>query len=202
VKASKNKFLMAFAAGIAATVWAATGGAAPTPPEDIRDIRPLILIPLWWYWLAVGLVAAVVLAAVVVAYRLWRRRSARPLTPEQRARVALAKAESLAREGRCREWADVVAETLRTALSARLGHDARPQTTSELASVAWIQPPLDVAVDVPRLLELLSSCDLTRFAMGRLDANSLVASTDAAREWVTRLFAPEPSPPTHPQVAR
>jgi hypothetical protein len=202
VKASKTRVLAAWAAGIAAAAWAAIVAAAPAPPEDIRDIRPLILIPLWWYWLAVGLVAVVVLAAVVVAYRLWRQRSAGPLTPVQRARVALAKAESLAREGRCREWGDVVAETLRTALSARLGHDAGPQTTSELASVAWIQPPLDAAVDVPRLLELLSSCDLTRFAMGRLDANSLVASTDAAREWVTRLFAPEPSPSPHPQVAR
>jgi hypothetical protein len=104
-----------------------------SPAQDIRDIRPLILIPGWWQWLAVALAAGAVLAALTVGYRLWRRRSARAPTPEEQARRALTKAEALAREGRSREWADVVAGTLRTALSARLGHDACPQTTSELA---------------------------------------------------------------------
>jgi hypothetical protein len=202
VNAPKIRSLAAWTAGLGAMAWAATAGAAPPAPEDIRDIRPLILIPLWWYWLAIGIGAALALTAVAVGYRLWRRRSARPPTPEEQARRALAKAESLAREGRAGEWADVVAQTLRTALSARLGQDARPQTTRELASVAWLQPPLDVVVDAPRLVELLSSCDLTRFAMARLDAESLLASTEAAREWVAHLFAPEPSPSPHPQVAR
>jgi hypothetical protein len=202
VSSVKTKLLAAWTAAIGAMTWAAEAGAAPVPAEDIRDIRPLILIPLWGYWLAVGLAAAVAVSAVAAGYWLWRRRSARPATPEQQARLALAKAEVLAREGHSREWADVVAQTLRRALSARLGHDAGPQTTSELASVAWIRPPLDVVVDAPRLLELLSSCDLTRFAMARLDADSLLASTEAAREWVARLFAPEPSPLPHPQVTR
>lgn len=169
-------------------------------PEDIRDIRPLLLIPPGWHWLAIALAAGVLLATVIVAVRLWRRRSKRPLTPEEQARRALAKAESLAREGRAREWADLVAPTLRTALSARLGKDACPQTTRELSS--WIQPPQDAAVDAPLLLELLLTCDLTRFAMARLDAKSLLASTEAARDWVSRLFAPEPSSATSAQVTR
>ncbi len=167
------------------------------PVEDIRDIRPLILIPPWWHWLEIALAAGVLLAAAAVVVRLWRRRAKRPLTPEEQARQALAKAESLAREGRAREWADLVAPTLRTALSVRLGKDACPQTTRELG--AWIQPPQDGAVDAPRLLELLSTCDLTRFARARLDAESLLASTEAARDWVSRLFAPEPPPELAPR---
>ncbi len=171
----------------------------PTP-QDIRDIRPLILIPPWWHTLAIALAVALALAMLAVAYRTWQRRSARPLSPEEQARRALAKAESLAREGRSREWADIVAQTLRTALSVRLGHDACPQTTSELAAAAWVQPPHDAAIDGPRLFELLSTCDLTRFAMARLDTPSLLASTDAAREWIARLFAPVPSSSPPPPV--
>ena len=170
------------------------------PTEDIRDIRPLILIAPWWHWLAVAVAVGLVLAAFAVAYRFWRRRSARPLTPEEQARLALVKAESLAREGRAREWAEVVAGALRTALSAKLGHDASPQTTSELAAVPWVQAPHDAAVDAPRLFELLSTCDLTRFAMARLDTDSLLASTEAARAWIGCLFSPEPSSTTRPQV--
>jgi hypothetical protein len=170
------------------------------PPQDIRDIRPLILIPAWWHTLALAIAAVLVLATGALLYRWWRRRSARPLTPEEHARRALAKAEALAREGRSREWADVVAGTLRTALSARLGHDACPQTTVELAAAPWIRAPHDVAVDAPRLFELLLTCDLTRFAMARLDAPTLLASTDAARDWVTRLFAPAPPSPAPPPV--
>jgi hypothetical protein len=169
-------------------------------PQDIRDIRPLILIPPFWHAVAIGLAAVLALAVAAAIYRWWRRRSARPLTPEEQARRALSKAESLAREGRSREWADIVAQTLRMALSVRLGHDACPQTTSELAVAPWIQPPHDVSVDAPRLFELLSTCDLTRFAMARLDTPSLLASTDAAREWIARLFAPVPSSSPPPPV--
>jgi hypothetical protein len=169
-------------------------------PQDIRDIRPLILIPAWWHTLAIGLGVILALAAAAALYRWWRRRSARPLTPEEQAQKALAKAESLAREGRSREWADIVAQTLRTALSIRLGHDACPQTTSELAAAAWVQPPHDATVDTPRLFELLSTCDLTRFAMARLDTPSLLASTEVAREWIARLFAPVPSSSPPPPV--
>jgi hypothetical protein len=196
MNASNHRTLSAFSvgAGILVAAWSTTALAAAAATDDIRDIRPLILIPPWWHWAAIGLVGGLVVAAMAVAYRLWRRRSARPLTPEEQARQELIKAESFARQGRCREWADLVAPALRTALAARLHQDVCPQTTAELATAPWMLPPNDKQVDGPRLLDLLSTCDLTRFAMGRLDADSLLASTEAARDWVTRLFAaPEPA---------
>jgi hypothetical protein len=204
VNASIHRTSSAFSvgAGILVTALSTTALAAVAPTEDIRDIRPLILIPPWWHWAAIGLAVGLVVAAVAVAYRLWRRRTARPLTPEEQARQALTAAESFARQGRCREWADIVAPALRTALAARLHQEVCPQTTAELATVAWMQPPNDKQVDGPRLLDLLSTCDLTRFAMGRLDADSLLASTETARDWVTRLFAaPEPSSTLRVQVS-
>ncbi len=199
MKSLKHGALASPIAGVAAT-WSAIAFAVPAPTEDIRDIRPLILFPSWWPWVAVAIAASLLLLATALAIHVWKRRSARPLTPEDQARRALAKAESLARQGRAREWANIVAPTLRTALSARLGQDASPITTSELASAAWVQSPRGVEVDAPRLIDILSTCDLTRFAMARLEADSLVASTQAARDWITRLFAAAKPSPASPPV--
>jgi hypothetical protein len=186
------------AAALSAIAWPMLALAAPTrflplpaPPaaEDIRDIRPLISIPPWWYWLAAGVAAAMIVALVFGAIRYWRHRSRRALTPEQRAQQALAEAEALARAGQCREWAEIVAHTLRLALATRLGHDACPETTSELAAVDWSKLPQGATVDASRLVELLTTCDLTRFALGRLDPSALLVETQSARDWITRLFA-------------
>ena len=205
MKSSKRRTLWsACTAVLGATAWAATSAASPAAGAtgaDIRDIRPLILIPPWGHWVVLAIAVGLVSAAAVAAFRLWRRRSARRLTPEQKARRALDRAEALAREGRAREGAAGVAETLRTSLSARLGQDACPHTTSELAAVPWLAAPCDAVVDAPRLLDLLSTCDLTRFAMARLDADSLIASTETARDWITHLFAaPDKASATQPPV--
>jgi hypothetical protein len=182
------------------SAWLTTGTcamlahAAPAQADDIRDIRPLILIPPWWYWLAASAAAALIIALVFAAIRYWRRRSERALTPAQHAQRALLQAQTLARNGQCREWAELVATTLRAALAARLGHDACPETTNELAALDWEKVPNGSTVDSKRLVELLSTCDLTRFALGRLDPAALLDETEAARAWITRLFTdPKPS---------
>jgi hypothetical protein len=173
--------------------------------DDIRDIRAPLAIPPWWHWpLAIAL-AAIAALAIVLLVRWWQRRALRR-TPLQRAREALDIAEGHAREGRSREWAEVVAETLRGALAARLGADVLPQTTSELAETAWarwayegpVEPPRGPneahLPEAPRVVELLQTCDLARFAMASLDANALLANTVLARELVEQLFAPRPKP--------
>jgi hypothetical protein len=166
--------------------------AAPAPgAEDIRDIHAPFAIGEWWRWplaLAAGAVAAL---AVVLVVRYVQKRRARPLTPREQALAALRLAETLAREGRSREWADLVAETLRSALSTRLGAEILPRTTSELAEI-WATPPL---VDAPRVLELLETCDLARFAKASLDDRALLAQTVLARALVEHLFTPFSSSP-------
>ncbi len=159
-------------------------------PDDIRDIRPLISIPALWPWIVVGVLGVLLVALIVLGIRAWRKRAQRPLTPEQQANAALARAEALARAGQCHEWGEVVATTLRGALAARLGQAACPETTSELAHVDWAKASAGAAVDAPALIELLSACDLSRFALARLEPSALLAATDAARAWVTQLFAP------------
>jgi len=166
--------------------------------DDIRDIRGLVAIPPWWHWPLAIAVAALAALAVVLVVRWWRARSARALSPLERALHALAAAEAHARSGRSHEWADIVAETVRGALAARLGTAVLPQTTAELSKAPWAQPPLADELAAPRILELLETCDLARFAKATLDTAALVASTATACELVGRLFAP---PARHPPNA-
>jgi hypothetical protein len=152
--------------------------AAPPQLDDIRDIRGPIAIPPWWHWPLAIAVAVVLATALTFAVRGWRARRLRPLTPLQLARQALAAAEAHAREGRSREWAGIVADTVRGALAARLGAEVLPQTTAGL--------------EIPRVLSLLETCDLARFARARLDTAGLLASTGSASEIVDRLYTPPP----------
>lgn len=160
------------------------------PAEDIRDIRPVLEIPEWWRWPLAIAVAALATFAVVLLVRWWRRRRARALTPLERALEALRRAEAHAREGRSREWADVVADTVRGALAARVGSDVLPQNTSELAKAA---PAGHALPEWPGVIGLLETCDLTRFARASLVSDALLANTSLASDLVARLYAPPPS---------
>ncbi len=174
--------------------------------EDIRDIRAPLAIPVWWHWpLAIAL-AALAALAVVLLVRWWQRRRAAKLTPLDRARQALAAAETHARAGRSHEWAEIVAVTVRAALAARIGLGVLPQTTTELANAPWARPAQSGETGAPtsgppladagRLVALLGSCDLARFAKASLDADELLAETAVARELVESLYAAPPSTPT------
>lgn len=169
--------------------------AAAAAAEDIRDVRGALHITPWWQWPLVVLLAALAATAVVLLVRRWRQRRRRPLTPLEHALQALLVAETHAREGRSREWADVVSDTVRGALAHRLGAGVLPKTTSELAT-ALRDLPL-----APRALALLDVCDLARFAMASLDAKALGNQTTLARELVERLFAPEPKPKNATETA-
>jgi hypothetical protein len=182
-------------ATLLSAAFAAPSFAAPKPADDIRDIRPLIAIPPWWYWALAAIAAALLAGLIFGCVRYLRERARRALTPAQQAARALDRAAELARVGKCREWAELVSVTLRGALAAQLEREVHPDTTSELAAVDWAALARGSAVDVPTLLELLSTCDLTRFALGRLEASALLAETERARSFVSRLFAP-PEPQT------
>jgi hypothetical protein len=174
--------------------------------EDIRDIRAPLPIPAWWHWpLAIAL-AALGAFAVVLLVRWWQRRRAARLSPLERARQALVAAETHARAGRSHEWADIVAETVRASLAARMGVGVLPQTTTELATAPWARlaksgekdaPPGGPSLaEGPRLIALLGQCDLARFAKASLDVDALLAETAVARELVESLHSASPGAPT------
>ena len=168
--------------------------AAPVSSGDIRDIRGPIAIPPWWRLpLAIALVV-VVATGIVLVVLWWRARSRRGLSPLERAREALTAAEGHARDGRSREWAEIVAETTRGALAARLGTGVLPQTTAELSQASWTKPPTSDEIGATRVLALLGTCDLARFAKAHLDTDALLAETAVARQLTERLFAPPERP--------
>jgi hypothetical protein len=189
--------------------------AAPAAAaDDIRDIRGPLAIPEWSRWPLAIAICGLAALAVVLVVRWWRARRMRSMTPYERALAALRVAETHAREGRSHEWADVVAETLRGALSVRLGSEVLPKTTSELARTAWAHwtyqgpvereraAPAPALLDAPHLIELLEVCDLARFAMASLDTRALLEWTAFARDALEHLFAPAltaSSPPLSPQ---
>jgi hypothetical protein len=186
----------ALAAFVTVTAASSLAFAAPMPAEDIRDIRGPIPIPPWWRWPLAIAVAAVLAFAVILLVRWWRARASRALTPLERARQALALAETHAREGHAHAWADIVAETVRAALAVRLGATVLPLTTAELALQSWTGPPLKDELDADSVLDLLETCDLARFAKASLEPAALLAFTGRARELVERLFAPPPKATT------
>ena len=180
-----------------------SGSSVPVEDERIRrrhsrhpTADPHLVLG---HWIEIAVLAGLVVAALTFGLRRWRRQSARPLTPEEQARRALASAESLAREGRTREWAEVVARTLRTALSARLGLDAGPQTTSELASEGWVPQPHQ-AEWTPRACSTCCRPAILRvLRMGRLDAAPSSRRPKTRGNGSHRLFAVPSSLP--PRVA-
>jgi hypothetical protein len=185
----RAKALVAF---VTLTAASSLAFAAPMPPEDIRDIRGPIPIPLWWRWPLAIAVAAVLAFVVILLVRWWQRSASRALSPLERARQALALAETHAREGRAHAWADIVAETVRNALGVRLGAEVLPLTTAELALESWARPPMKDELDAGSVLDLLETCDLARFAKANLEPAALLAFTGRAREVVERLFTPPP----------
>jgi hypothetical protein len=173
---------------------------APAAADDIRDIRGLIPIPAWWHRPLVIAAVVVVALGVALLVRWWRARPARVASPLELARRALAAAETHALAGRAHEWADIVAETTRGALAARLGTEVLPQTTTELSEAPWARPPVAAEVHAERLLELLETCDLARFARAKLDTKTLLASTATAGDLVERLYSPPRRPPPRSEV--
>ena len=187
---------------------ASAAPVAAAAAEDIRDIHGPLAIASWWRWPLVAVVTLLAVTALAFAVRAWRARKLGTLSPLDRARQALVKAEQHAREGRSRQWADLVAETTRGVLAAKLGAQVLPQTTPELI-LAFHDPAAGAttlaADDVSELVELLGTCDLARFAKAHLDAGALLVSTDTARALIERLHAPavkSASPHLSPSAAQ
>lgn len=196
------RYSTALFASLATLALAASSFAAPA--EDIRGVRPPLVIPPWWRVpLIAGLITLAIVLVALAARALWRRWH-RPETPLEKALRALSEAEAYAKGGDTRAWADTLAETLRASLAVRLGAEILPRTTSELAKAPWASwvrdggdvPPANDPVRLPQaaaLLALLDVCDLARFAKASIDSDALVAFTARARELVTAFHAPRPT---------
>jgi len=134
--------------------------------NDIRDIRPPVVIPNAWAWVGWTLLALAVAAAAVFLWRWRRKRKAvepivPPVPPHVRAKQRLA--EALALLGQPREFCIAVSDTLRIYLEERFNFRAPERTTEEFL-LDLKKTDLLMRDQKESLEDFLTRCDLVKFA--------------------------------------
>lgn len=141
-------------------------GLAVAGTNDLRDIKPPLVIPSGWAWLWWALAAVAVGALLLWSWRRWLKRKAElppaPVIPAHvRAKQKLQ--EALALLGRPREFCILVSDTVRWYLEERFDFHAPERTTEEflyeLKGTNLLAPD-----QKDSLGEFLKSCDLVKFA--------------------------------------
>ncbi len=127
-----------------------------------KPARPLIVLPVFNWWLWLGLLAAAI--AAVLLWWIWRRyrnRPKPPVDPYVRAQQEFARIEArrLLDVGRSADYFAAMVNVAREYLAARVPGVRRSDTTSELLRA--MKPREGVEAELPRLLE---RADLVKFA--------------------------------------
>jgi len=140
--------------------------SAASGSGDLRDIKPPLVIPNGWAWLAWTAAALVLAALLVFAWHYWRKRrllvaSVPVAPPHVRARQKLEQA--LALLGQPREFCILVSDTIRLYLEERFDFRAPERTTEEFL-YELRETNLLLSGQKESLGEFLNRCDLVKFA--------------------------------------
>ncbi len=143
--------------------------------NDIRDIKPPIVIPngLEWLW---PVLAVLVLAAILfIAWKLWKKSrlnvAVEPMVPAHiRAKEALQKALELI--GQPKAFCIVVSDIVRRYLEERFAFHAPERTTEEFLR-ELSETDLLTADQKESLGRFLENCDLVKFAKYEPGENEL-----------------------------
>jgi hypothetical protein len=133
---------------------------------DIRDIRPLVDVPLGWEWLTWLVVALIGIFILKRLYVLWKSRPARPpklpyVSPEQKAHQQLDAALALVMEPKV--FCSAVSDAVRVYLESRFKFRAPERTTEEFLSELHRSQRLNDE-QKKTLADFLERCDLVKFA--------------------------------------
>lgn len=138
----------------------------PAAAQNIRDIKPPIVIPNPWEWIWWGLGALVVLVILYLAWRYWqKRRSQAPVEPLVPAHIRAKQKleEALAHITQPKPFCILVSDTIRSYLEEQFSFRAPERTTEEflyeLRAADWLLPE-----QKDSLGRFLESCDLVKFA--------------------------------------
>jgi hypothetical protein len=139
---------------------------AAAATNDIRDIKPPIVIPNGWEWLWWILGALVVLTLLLLAWRYFLKRITQvsitpPVPAHIRAKQKLQ--EALALISQPKEFCILVSDTIRFYLEERFSFRAPERTTEEFLRELG-GTDLLLAEQKESLRKFLESCDLVKFA--------------------------------------
>ncbi|HEX3626791.1 MAG TPA: hypothetical protein VH280_15375 [Verrucomicrobiae bacterium] len=142
---------------------------------DIRDIKPPIDIPSGLEWLWYTLAALALVAALFVAWNIWKksrlRRAVEPLIPAHiRAKLDLRRALEII--GQPKEFCILVSDTVRRYLEERFAFRAPDRTTEEFLRELSATDLL-TADQKESLGRFLGNCDLVKFAKYEPGENEL-----------------------------
>jgi len=127
-----------------------------------KPARPLIVLPVFNWWLLLGLLAAAIAAVPLWwAWRRYRNRQKRPIDAYVRAQQEFARidAHRWLEDGRFSQYVAAMADVTREYLAARIPGVRRSDTTAEL--LRGMHAREGVETELPRLLE---HADLVKFA--------------------------------------
>jgi hypothetical protein len=173
----------------------APGNAGASGTEDIRGVKPPVLIPSVWMWLGPVLagLAVALLAALLVWY--WRRRRSRMsalpaviIPPHVRARERLRGALELI--GQPKPFCIAISHGLRVYLEERFQMRAPERTTEEFLDELQLSPRLSVR-QKETLGDFLARCDLVKFAQHEPTEPELRELFEVAMRLVDETAAPE-----------
>jgi hypothetical protein len=172
--------------------------------NDIHDIKPPIVITNGWEWLWLTLVALVVLAALFIAWRLWKNsRSQIPIVPpipaHIRAKEALQKALEIIAQPK--SFCILVSDTIRLYLEECFDFRAPERTTEEFLRELSATDLLTTE-QKESLGRFLESCDLVKFAKYEPGENELRELHSSAVRLVEETEPSEISNPALPTAVQ
>ena len=166
------------------TILVPSPDVGPAHGEDIRGVKPPVLIPSVWTWLGpllIGLGMALATWLVCRAWRRWRRRvRAAPaivVSPEVRARAKLHGAIELI--GQPKPFCIAISQALRVYLEEQFQWRAPERTTEEFLEELQSSPRLSLR-QKGSLGDFLVRCDLVKFARHEPGETTLRELLDAA----------------------
>ncbi len=170
---------------------------------DLKDLAPLVPVPVRTYRVLYALAALLALGALVWAWLRYRKRPrplvAAPIRPpaplplRTRAALEALRAEDLPGQGKVREFYFRLSEIIRGHLGERYGFDALESTSHELlSSLRRMHTP---GLSIPELERFSNESDLVKFAKTAVDADGCKAAMEYGFRLVEQTL---PSPPLTP----